>query len=98
MTIHAATKPAAYGNQTFDHGVRLGISWHFTGDEEYRTPTAQLIVDFIRENIIEWHTEGALDEERFADMAGFLTGWIIGQYIMEEGHGTSCSPLPPRQR
>ena len=73
--------PPTYGNPVFDHGVRLGISWHQTGDEEYRTPTAQHIVDFIRDNFLEPQQDGCLDEDRLTDNAGFLVGWIVGEYV-----------------
>jgi hypothetical protein len=53
MTPQTAVQPRTYGNPAFDHGVCHGISWHLTGDEEYRQPTAQLIVDFIRDNFLE---------------------------------------------
>ena len=81
MTQQIATQTPAYGNRAFDHGVRHGISWHLTGDVEYRQPTAQLIVDFIRDNFLEPHTEGFLDEDRLTDNAGFLVGWIIGEFV-----------------
>ena len=81
MTQHTTIQPRTYGNATFDNGVRLGSSWHLTGDEEYRQPTDQLIVDFIRDNILEPHTEGFLDDERLTDHAGFLVGWIVGEYV-----------------
>ena len=58
MNPQIAVQPPMYGNQTFDHGVQHGISWHQTGDEEYRQPTAQLIVDFIRDNFLEPYTRG----------------------------------------
>jgi hypothetical protein len=81
MTQQTAIHPPTYGNPTFDHGVRHGISWHLTGDEEYRKPTAQLIVDFIRDNFLEPNQEGFLDEDRLTDNAGFLVGWIVGEYV-----------------
>ncbi len=81
MTPQTAVQPRTYGNPAFDHGVRHGISWHLTGDEEYRQPTAQLIVDFIRDNFLEPYTEGFLDEGRLTDNAGFLFGWIVGEYV-----------------
>ena len=81
MTPQTAVQLRTYGNPAFDHGVRHGISWHLTGDEEYRQPTAQLIVDFIRDNFLEPYTEGFLDEDRLTDNAGFLVGWIVGEYV-----------------
>lgn len=80
MYSQIAIQPFTYGNQTFDHGVQHGISWHLTGDVEYRKLTAQLIVDFIRDNFLEPHTEGFLDDDRLTDNAGFLVGWIIGEF------------------
>jgi hypothetical protein len=61
MTPQAVVQPQNYGKPAFDHGVHNGISWHVTGDEEYRKPTAQHIVDFIRDNFFEPYTEGILD-------------------------------------
>ena len=56
MTTQIAYHPRRYGNPEFDNGVLHGISWHITGDEEYRQPTAQLILDFIRDNFLEPYT------------------------------------------
>ena len=81
MTQQTVTQTPTYGNTTFDHGVRLGISWHLTGDVEYRKPTAQHIVDFLRDNFLEPQQEGYLDEDRLTDNAGFLVGWIIGEFV-----------------
>ena len=81
MATQTADHPRTYGNPTFDNGVLYGISWHLTGDEAYRNPSAQLIVDFIRDNILEPHAEGFLDEKRLTDNAGFLVGWIVGEYV-----------------
>ena len=81
MAPQTAYHPRLYGNPAFDNGVLHGISWHLTGDEEYRLPTAQLIVDFIRDNLLESSAEGFLDEGRLIDNAGFLVGWIVGEFI-----------------
>jgi len=81
MTPQTAVQSRTYGNPAFDHGVRRGILWHLTGDEEYRQPTAQLIVDFICDNFLEPYTEGFSDEDRLTDNAGFLVGWIVGEYV-----------------
>ena len=81
MIQQIVTKTPTYGNQAFDHGVRHGISWHLTGDAEYRQPTAQLIVDFIRDNFLEPQQEGYLDEDRLMDHAGCLVGWIRGEFV-----------------
>lgn len=43
--------------------------------------TAQLIVDFIKDNILEPESDMPLDEERLTGHLGFLTGWIIGQLV-----------------
>lgn len=80
MATVTTNNPPTYGNPVFDHGVRLGISWHQTGDEEYRNPNAELIVSFIKDNMLEWAAEGKLNDERLADQAGFLIGWVIGKY------------------
>ena len=45
MALQNAVQPRTCDNPAFDHGVRHGISWHLTGDKEYRQPTAGLIVD-----------------------------------------------------
>ena len=58
MTLQNAVQPGNCGNPAFDHGVCHGISWHLTGDKEYRQPTAGLIVDFIRDNFLEPFMEG----------------------------------------
>lgn len=81
MTTQAAYHPRLYGDSSFDHGVLHGISWHLTGDEECRQPTAKLIVDFIRDNFLEPNAEGFVDEDRLTDNAGFLVGWIVGEYL-----------------
>jgi hypothetical protein len=81
MTTQEATKQRTYGIPVFDKGVAYGISWHLTGDEEYRLPTAAHIVDFIKGNFLEPHDEGYLDLERLTDNAGFLVGWIIGEFV-----------------
>lgn len=73
--------PPSFGNSTFDNGVRHGILWQRTGDLAYRQATAQLIVDFIKDNILEPESDMPLDEERLTDHLGFLTGWIIGQFL-----------------
>jgi hypothetical protein len=79
--IHSPVSPPAFGNATFDNGVRHGISWQRFGDIAYRQATAQLIVDFIKDNILEPESDMPLDEERLTDHLGFLTGWIIGQFL-----------------
>ena len=81
MTPQTAVQPRTYGNPAFDHGVRHRISWHLTGDEEYRQPTAGLIVDFIRDNFFEPYTQGFFDEDRLTDNVGFLVGWIVGEHV-----------------
>ena len=85
MTTHPAYHPRRYGDPAFDNGVLHDISWHLTGDEEYRQPTSQLIVDFIRDNILEPNREGFLDENRLIDNVGFLVAaeltarWGLGK-------------------
>jgi hypothetical protein len=81
MTTQITYDSRKYGDPAFDNGVLHGISWHLTGDEEYRQPTSQLIVDFIRDNILEPNREGFLDENRLIDNVGFLVGWIVGEYV-----------------
>jgi hypothetical protein len=79
--IHGPVSPPSFGNTTFDNGVRRGISWQRSGDIAYRQATAQLIVDFIKDNILEPKSDLPLDEERLTEHLGFLTGWIIGQFL-----------------
>jgi hypothetical protein len=79
--ISVPVSPPSFGNSMFDSGVRHGISWQRTGDIAYRQATAQLIVDFIKDNILERESDMPLDDERLTDHLGFLTGWIIGQFL-----------------
>ena len=81
MTTQEAVKQRTYGIPIFDNGVAHGISWHLTGDEEYRLPSASHIVDFIKGNFLEPQTDGYLDEDRLTDNAGLLVGWIIGEFV-----------------
>ena len=81
MAIQATKRPPTYGNRMFDHGVLSGISWFHQGDTPNAPPTAAMIVEFIKENMIELAQEGFLDDERLADNAGFLVDWILGEYI-----------------
>ena len=92
MTTHTTPVPT-FGNATFDKGISYGLSWYTRGDTPYVPPTAEQIVAFIRDNMLELAAEGYLDEERLTDNAGFLTGWIVGQYIMEEPNAGSCRTL-----
>jgi len=79
--IHSHVSPPSFGNSTLDNGVRHGIAWQRTGDIAYWQATAQFIVDFIKDNILEPESDMSLDEERLSDHLGFLTGWIIGQFL-----------------
>jgi hypothetical protein len=81
VQTHSHVSPPSFGNATFDNGVCHGISWQSTGDIAYRQATAQLIVDFIKDNILEPESDMPVDEERLTDHLGFLTGWIIGQFL-----------------
>lgn len=72
----------SYGNPVFDENAQFGMSFSQTGEVEYRKPTAQLLVDFIRDNIIEPHDEGWLDEDGMFRYAGFLVGWFLGEYVV----------------
>jgi len=40
-----------------------------------------MIVEFIKDNMIELAQEEFLDDERLADNTGFLVGWILGEYV-----------------
>ena len=73
--------PPSFGNAPFDRGIQCGITWFQTGDEEMRVPTAELIVNFIKDNMLEPEVEAMKEEERLSDNAGFLIGWVIGQFI-----------------
>jgi|GEM_PF-6175683 len=42
MAPQTTVQPRTYGNPAFDRGVRHGISWHLTGDEEYRSQRPSL--------------------------------------------------------
>jgi hypothetical protein len=81
MATQVAKKLPTYGNRMFDHGVLSGISWFHQGDAPNVPPTATMIVEFIKDNMIKLAQEGFLDDERLADNAGFLVGWILGEYI-----------------
>jgi hypothetical protein len=52
----------------FDHGVLSGISWFHQGDKPNVPPTAAMIVEFIKDNVIELAQEGFLDDERLAEL------------------------------
>jgi hypothetical protein len=65
----------------FDHGALSDISWFHQGDTPNAPPSAAMIVEFIKDNMIELAREGLLDDERLADNAGFVVGWILGEYI-----------------
>jgi hypothetical protein len=69
--IHSYVSPPSFGNSTLDNGVRHGIAWQRTGDIAYRQATAPLIVDFIKDNILEPESDMPLDEERLSDHLGF---------------------------
>jgi len=51
-----------------DHGVLSGISWFHQGDAPNVPPTTAMIVEFIKDNIIELAQEGFLDDERLAEL------------------------------
>ena len=82
MATIIRTSPPTFGNATFDRGVQCGITWFQTGDEELRVPTAELIINYIKENMLEPEVEAMKEEERLIDNAGFLIGWVIGQFIV----------------
>jgi hypothetical protein len=81
MATQVTRRPPTYGNRMFDHGALSGISWFHQGDTPNVPPTAAMIVEFIKDNMIKLAQEGFLDDERLADNAGFLVGWILGEYI-----------------
>ena len=43
MATQSAYHSRLYGNPVFDNGVRHGISWYLTGDEEYRPPLSSRV-------------------------------------------------------
>ncbi len=68
MTTQVTREPPAYGNLMSDHGVLSGISWFHQGDAPNVPPTTAMIVEFIKDNIIELAQEGFLDDERLAEL------------------------------
>jgi hypothetical protein len=74
MTTQAMRKPPSSSNNMFDHGVLSSISWFHYGDTPDIPSTAAMIVEFIKDNMIELAHEGFLDDERLADNAGFFVG------------------------
>lgn len=58
-----------------------GIAWVRQGDTPNVSPTSALIVEFIKDNMVESAREGFLGDERLADNAGFLGDWIRGEYV-----------------
>jgi hypothetical protein len=67
-------KAPTYDNRIFDHGELSSISWFHQGDTPNVPPTSAMIVEFIKDNMIELAQEGFLADERLADNAGFLVG------------------------
>ena len=53
MATQVSRKPPTYGNHIFDHGMLSGISWFQQGNTPNVPPTAAMIVEFIKENMIE---------------------------------------------
>lgn len=83
MATQVTRKPSTYGNRMFDQGVLSGISWFHQGDTPNVPPSVAMIVEFIKDNMIELAQEVFLEDERLANNAGFLVGWILGdKYIM----------------
>lgn len=72
-----------YGNTDFDHGVHSGIAFFKRGDWPGVSPTAQQIVEFLKDNIVA--PEFPLDDEQVARHLGFLVGWILGEYTLVHG-------------
>jgi hypothetical protein len=56
------------GNRMFDHEVLSGISWFHQGNTPNIPPTAAMIVEFIKDNMIELAQEGFLDDGRLAEL------------------------------
>jgi len=67
MATQVTRKTPIYVNRKFDHGVLSGISWFQHGDTPNVPPTAAMIVEFIKDNMIELAQEEFLDNERLAD-------------------------------
>ena len=72
-----------YGNTDFDHRVHSGIAFFKRGDWPGVPPTAQQIVEFLKDNIVA--PEFPLDDEQVARNLGFLVGWILGEYTIVHG-------------
>lgn len=71
--------PHLIGEKVFEHGYEYGIGW-FLSETSPTPPIWQEIVDFIRDNFLEPHTEGCLSGSQLIDNAGFLIGWIYGAF------------------
>lgn len=71
-----------YGDKAFNLAIRSGISFFLDGDWPNTPPTAQQIVEFVKDNIIDNYGESWFTDERLADMLGFLVGWILGDYAV----------------
>jgi len=80
MSIQIGASLHSCGNEAFDHGVCYGIDFLREGDWPSVPPTSEQVIQFIKDNILEFQQEGWLDDTRMADLLGFLVGWIIGEY------------------
>ena len=69
-----------YGSEEFDHAVRSGIAYFVDGDHPGVAPTAEQIVQFIKDNITE--AEWKIDDEQLLRSLGFLIGWVLGEYTI----------------
>lgn len=72
------------GEQHFDHGYLCGRSWYFHGDTPEKPVTWEDVVSFIKDNMVDLALAGFLGDDRLADNAGFLIGWISGKFIGNE--------------
>lgn len=67
-------------SQEFLKGVEDGITWYLHGDTPEKPVTEEDVIDFLQGNLLEIALEGCLDEKRLRGYAGFLIGWISGQF------------------
>ncbi len=68
MAAQVTRRSPTYGNRMFDHGVLSGISWFHQGDTPNVPPTAAMIVEFIKDNMIELAPEEFLDDKCLAEL------------------------------
>ncbi len=85
MATQVTRKPPTYGNRIFDHGVLSGISWFRQGDTPNVPPTAAMIVEFIKDNMIEFAIDDSLSEEQLRQDVGIVAGFVHRNCIRLDG-------------